>query len=307
MPFKRSSQLSYTPEGQKNVYRKPEKLSSAFGGLVVFPGIGYLGAMGLWSFFKEKRRQRLVATRPIPQTEWEAAVARLYILQRLDEVQLAELRRLATIFLAEKRFRCLGDFESTPEIRLAIALQACLPLLKLGLDWLSSLRTIYLRLQPFTDRRQFFDGLVMTEYDDELSGEVTEFGSVVLSLEDVELAGQGSGYNVIIHEMAHILDDSNMAVDGAPWLTQEQDPERWKAVFTAAFADLKRRRYGRPPLDVYATENPAEFFAVVCEEFFERPRRLRRHYPEVCDCLAGFFGWDPGDWEGPAGTGGEPD
>ena len=40
-------------------------------------------------------------------------------------------------------------------------------------------------------------------------------------------------------------------------------------------------RHHRTRIDPYGAENPAEFFAVVTEEFFELPARLHTGYPEL--------------------------
>lgn len=252
--------------------------------------------MGLFDFFRRSRRQRILRQRPIADEAWQWVVEEHPILRRLAETDRARLRELTTIFLAEKRFRGLRGFALEPHMILSVAVQAVLPVLALGLDWLAGIKTIYLTAEAFADRRKSWDGLVMTEYDDVLSGEVTEFRSILLSWKDVEASGWGEGYNVVIHEIAHILDDTNLAMDGCPHLDL-LDPARWQLVFTAAYQDLKRRLYGDPPLDPYAAEDPSEFFAVACEEFFERPRRLRRNYPEVYEQLVSFFGWDPSRFE----------
>jgi len=138
---------------------------------------------------------------------------------------------------------------------------------------------------------------------------VLQLGPVVLSWEDVKDAGQGRGYNVVIHEMAHKLDARNGEMDGSPPLSPE-NREAWRAAFTHAYNDFcnqvkkashgraenERQRFARLPLDDYAAESPVEFFAVVCEAFFERPLRLRKEWPAVYACLVDFFKSDPAEW-----------
>lgn len=225
---------------------------------------------------------------PLDETLWREAKIRFPILGRLPPPDEARLKLMAARFLSEKQFIPLKGLEIRGLMKVAVAAQAVLPVLNLGLEWLSGFSSIFLTPRSYSERRQDWDGTVMNEYDDELSGEVTTFGSLILSWRDVKQAGQLSGYNVVIHEIAHKLDESNLAMDGCPYLAPAMDPAEWRNVFTDAYEDL-RRRGSRAPLDPYAGENPAEFFAVACEEFFERPRRLRRHYPEVHRLLGLFF------------------
>jgi Mlc titration factor MtfA (ptsG expression regulator) len=249
--------------------------------------------MGLSSFFKARRRRIILAQSPIPGALWARAWKSHPILHRLAPKDARRLKEMATIFQAEKEFTPLRNMVIEDEMRLSIAVQAVLPVLKLGLEWLDDFSTVFIVPREYKDLRKEWDGVVMNEYSDELSGEATEYGPLILSWKDVEASGWGDGYNVVIHEIAHKLDYSNEAMDGCPYLESGQDPARWKSVFSAAFADLQERVARRPPLDPYAAESPSEFFAVACEEFFERPARLRRYYKDLYEELAVFFKQDP--------------
>jgi Mlc titration factor MtfA (ptsG expression regulator) len=249
--------------------------------------------MSLFNFFKTRRRKRILDRHPIPDDLWSRAWQDHPILHRLDAQDAQRLRDLATVFLAEKKFLPIGGMKIKDYMPVSVAIQAVLPVLNLGLDWLDDFQTICLIPREYQELRRERVGALITEYLDEISGEVTIFGSLILSWKDVEASGWGSGYNVVIHEIAHKLDNSNQMMDGCPYLSEEQDPERWKEVFTAAYKDLEERLNRNPPLDPYAAESPAEFFAVVSEEFFERPLHLQRHYPELYDLLAGFYRQEP--------------
>lgn len=48
-----------------------------------------------------------------------------------------------------------------------------------------------------------------------------------------------------------------------------------------------------PPIDAYAGENPAEFFAVCSEYFFSAPDLLVAAYPQVYQQLQAFYRQDP--------------
>ena len=49
-------------------------------------------------------------------------------------------------------------------------------------------------------------------------------------------------------------------------------------------------------LDPYGASEPAEFFAVATEAFFERGQDLRQTQPAVYAELAGFYHVDPAAW-----------
>jgi Mlc titration factor MtfA (ptsG expression regulator) len=114
---------------------------------------------------------------------------------------------------------------------------------------------------------------------------------MVLSWEDVEHSGQGEGFNVVIHEFAHKLDMKNGDANGRPPLHSGIEPAEWAREFQSAYDDLCRRVDGgeNTAIDPYATESPAEFFAVLSEYFFEAPDLLQQAYPAVYEQLVRFY------------------
>jgi Mlc titration factor MtfA (ptsG expression regulator) len=265
--------------------------------------------MGILSFFKTARRNRILVEHPIPEELWDWVLREHRILHELTGSEKERLRSLATIFLAEKIFDPVGGVEIDDELRLSIAAQAVLPLLGLDLDWYDDWSTIMVTPREYDATRHELDEAgVVHEYDDELSGEAFDLGPVVLSRVDVEASGWGDGYNVVIHEMAHKLDGRDGRYDGAPALHRDMDPEEWRRVFAEAFEEFRARlnapaarkprrgklkRSGEPRIDAYGAESPDEFFAVCCEYFFERPALLQSEFAGVYAQLARFFRRDP--------------
>ena len=49
----------------------------------------------------------------------------------------------------------------------------------------------------------------------------------------------------------------------------------------------------RPPLQPYGATNPAEFFAVATEAFFDVPLALEQHEPDLYDVLRDYYNQDP--------------
>jgi len=254
--------------------------------------------MGFFSFL---RRKRADSYGELPLELWERVRARRPALSSLGEADAASLRRLSSWFMATRDFVPIGGTVLDDIDKSTIATLCCLPILHLGAGWYSDWSTALVAPVGFVHAMADVDGAgVVTEYDDELSGRVTEMGPVLLSLPDVLESGYGDGYNVAVHEMAHKLDERDGVLDGCPPLPRSIDRRAWREAFGAAYADFSGRverqtsrkrwsRGSRLPLDEYAAESPEEFFAVACETYFDAPHRLREAYPAVCSLLGAFF------------------
>jgi len=238
--------------------------------------------------------------------EGHAQCARLRALAPLTARLPGDLRArhegVVQVLLAEKRFEGAGGLEVDDDMRLAIAGQAALLQLRAGADYFPGLHSIVIYPTAFTvaHERPDEDGLVHLD-EDELSGESWGHGTVVLAWDDVRRESKRrDGYNVVLHEFAHQLDDQTGEGDGTPVLHDRTLAARWPAVFQPAFEEharrLKRRR--EVLFDQDAAESPAEFFATAVELFFEFPRDLRREYGPVYGVLAAWLELDPA-----AGTG----
>ena len=247
-------------------------------------------------WFARWRRGRAAQRSPVTAAEWSAVTRRFYFLQALSADEQSRLRDLVAAFLNEKSLQAAGELVMTRPMELVIAAQACLLILNLDLDFYSDWVEVIVYPDEF---------IVDHEYTDEdgivhhvrapLSGEAWEQGPVVLSWVDAEAADGGDGYNVVMHEFAHKIDMLNGAADGFPPLHADMDRERWTETFSAAYADFEQRvaRHEDTLIDPYAAEDPAEFFAVLSELFFERPDALQEVYPMVYAQLAAFYRQDP--------------
>jgi Mlc titration factor MtfA (ptsG expression regulator) len=228
--------------------------------------------------------------------DWARVRDALPLLDELTDEETQRLGDLALLFLREKRLDPVRGLELTEPMRLAIALQACLPVLELGLDWYGGWYAVIVYPEEFVPEREVMgdDGVVWTEQEAK-SGEAWEQGPVILSWADVEAGMDRDGYNVVIHELAHKLDMRDGAANGCPPLHAGMSPKVWAETFSAAYEDLCRRvdAEEETPIDPYATESPAEFFAVVSEYFFELPELLHAEYAAVYDQLRAFYRQDP--------------
>jgi hypothetical protein len=240
------------------------------------------------------RRRRALDRIAVSPAQWAAAEAQLPFLGHLSDAERERLRGLAREFLADKEWSGAQGLTLTPAIQLAIALQACLLILNLGLDHYRGWLGIVVYPGDFVIPRSIMDeDGVVHEFDDPVLGEAWEGGPVLLSWFDDPTAA--AGVNVVIHEFAHKLDMANGAVDGQPRLPAGLPRAAWLAAFEPAYDDFCRRVDGGEEtlLDPYGAEHPAEFFAVMSEAFFETPRLLRDEYPALYDQLRRFYGQNP--------------
>ena len=249
-------------------------------------------------WIRDWKRRRILARHRIEDALWARALRHLPFLRGLAAADARRLREMAVVFLAEKQLAPVRGLALSDDDRVEIALQACLPVLELGLDWYDDWVGIVVHPSDFrVQRRRTDDDGVVHEWDDELAGESWPGGPVVLSWEALDDAGSvpEGGANVVIHEFAHKLDMRDGVADGVPPLPSRAARERWIAVFDAAFDrfcdQVERGKDGA--LDPYAAEDEAEFFAVASEAFFESPNALKREFAALYELFAGFYRQDP--------------
>jgi Mlc titration factor MtfA (ptsG expression regulator) len=254
--------------------------------------------MGLVAWFREKRRKKILSESDLSDKTWNTVLKQHPILTGLTLDERRRLRDFVVLFIGEKQILFKEGMEPDDGVRLSVAVQACLPVMNLGFGWLDGWRTIYIVPEEIghTEYESVSPGAWL-ETEDEASGEVMSLGSIALVLHDIEASGWGDGYNVVIHEIAHKLDQLDGSFDGRPPLHKEMDHEEWNRIIHDALSDLRKRISNKKktplPVDEYAAENIEEFFAVSTEAFFEKPGPLRRAYPELYKQLSLFYKQDP--------------
>jgi MtfA peptidase len=250
------------------------------------------------AWLKRRRDSRTLERRAIPEALWQLTLARFPFLGWRDESDVASLRELTTLFLADKEFAGTRGLEVDDGMAVAIAAQACLPALKLGLHWYDGFKGIVVHAEAVIAQREFMDDDgVVHEFEEELSGEAMHGGPVMLAWRDVDEAGESAevGYNVVIHEFAHVMDMRDGDADGVPPLPDRDAQDAWISVLDAEYdAFCDRVDAGEDTLlDPYAAEAPEEFFAVASEAFFVAPRDFCAEHPNLYELLRGFFLQDP--------------
>jgi MtfA peptidase len=230
---------------------------------------------------------------------WQHSVAASPLARRLDPAALEHLRQRVTRFLQRKNFVGAAGFEPDALQRCIIAVQACMPLIAHPPDAMDGWYDVIVYPGAFRVRQRHHDAPtgVVSERDEVRIGEAWEGGPLVLSWNDLaeDLHDPWSGFNVVVHEMAHKLDMLDGGTDGVPRLIDRNFRRRWIDTFQAAFDRLQRRLHHgqRVAIDPYAAENPGEYFAVVSEMHFSAPERLEHAEPEVATLLRDYYGPSP--------------
>jgi MtfA peptidase len=251
------------------------------------------------SGFLTRRRRSKLRAQPVPPA-WRAIVERnVPIFKRLPREDQAELLGHVQVFLAEKHFEGCGGLELTDEIRVTIAAQACLLLLHRETDYYPRLRSILVYPTGYTayGERYVGGGVWEEAGDDRLGHTQQQLRALVLAWDSAKHGAlePTDGENLVFHEFAHQLDFEDSSTDGTPALDTRAEYLAWARVMGEEFAALRAaEEEGRSTLiDQYGAKNPAEFFAVATEAFFERPHAIRRRHPALFEALARFYRQDP--------------
>lgn len=239
---------------------------------------------------------------------WQQSIQALpFFIARKAEEQI-RIRALADAFLQSKEMSGAGGLELNAHMQIQIAVQACLPILNLGLTPYDGWNSIVVYPDTFVvPRRETDEDGVVHEFDDAIAGEAWDGGPLLLSWRDVAESQNEfrSACNVVIHEFAHKLDMRNGLADGMPDFNRSTHPElnaqHWRRTLEDAYQCLVAEieliendaetaaAYAHLPLDPYAAEDLAEFFAVSSEAFFTDATHLAAAFPEWTRLLSLYF------------------
>ena len=237
--------------------------------------------------------------RTIPDPLWHELLARYPFLAERPAQEVQRLRSLSAQFLASKEFHGANGFVITDAVAVAIAAQAVLPVLHLGLAWYDDFVGIVVHPGEVLARRTVTDDHgVVHHYQEVLAGEAMEGGPVMLNWSDIDNAGATAerGYNVVIHEFIHKIDMRDGVPDGCPPLRSSDARQRWLALMQAEYEAFREKviiaeRFGgeMPWLDPYGAQSIDEFFAVACEAYFVNRPRFEMEFEKLVPLLDGFF------------------
>lgn len=229
--------------------------------------------------------------------EWRAVCARRFRWwPRLSDDERNRLESIALGLIVDKDWEAARDFEVTDEMTVVIAVQAAL--LVIGLPDVDPYRGVHaIIVHPttlvLTGEHSQVEGLVSDE-PMPILGQAEYNGPVLVAWDQVldDARHTGNGHNVVLHEFAHKLDMLDGTTDGTPPLADQEQFDRWVRVCTAVYEQVAAGRGGHA-LSSYAGVNPAEFFAVATEVFFDDPHGLRSEHRDLYQCLADFYRQDP--------------
>ncbi len=258
-----------------------------------------------WQALQARREDAAVARREIPPDLWKRTLVRYPFLRRQQAEDAAELLRLTRLFLDRKEFTAAGGLRLNDAMVVAIAAQAVLPVLRIGLQAYDGFVGIVVHPGQVLARREVpdEDGLVHA-YDEVLAGEAMEGGPVMLSWQDVRAAGRmaSQGYNVVIHEFAHVLDMQDGLADGVPLLPAGISRTEWLQVLQTEYetfvlaveaAEASPEDHPAPALYPYGASAIEEFFAVSSEAFFASPDLLQSAHPALYTLFSRYYRQNP--------------
>lgn len=270
------------------------------GGKMTLPLYIIIGA-GLvfivWIFYadiKKDIRRKKIIKEPFPAQFVEILEKRLPFYSRLNLDLKAMLHGKILVFLDEVRFEGCAGQEITDEIKLTISGQASLLLLNDESSFFNLLKVILVYPSTYVAKSQQPDGTVEESVR---LGESWMTGEVILAWDDVlhGIKNTSDGQDVVIHEFAHQLDQQSGAGNGAPVLHGSTSYASWARVLGHEYKELKKRKqnFKKTLMDKYGATNPAEFFAVATETFFEKPEQMQERHPELFEELKKYYRIDP--------------
>lgn len=265
----------------------------------VFVGLVLIGV--IVSLVLPRYRLKKAIEAPFPD-QWVLILERnIAIYRNLPMALRLQLRNLIKQFLHQKHFTGAGGLEITDEIRITIAAEACMLLVNRKTNVYPSLRYIIVYPTAFVvDRPQGGADGIVSEGRKSLLGESWSNGKVILAWDNV-LHGSSNfvdGQNVVLHEFAHQLDSESGSTNGAPILAGKNCLRTWAATLSDEFDELQKDAWKgkRSLIDHYGATNPAEFFAVSTETFFEKPAQMAKHHGELFEVLRRYYRIDPREW-----------
>ena len=253
------------------------------------------------SLWLPRWRLKRALSRPLPPEGLAIVESNIPVYRHMPAPLQEQLRRLVVQFLYQKKFVGCGGLEITDEMRYTIAGQACLLLLNRDTLVYPELDTILVYPNEFVvTRNEVGPGGVVTPAANGLLGESWGDGRVVLAWDHVQrgAADWTDGQNVVLHEFAHQLDSESGAANGAPYLPNVTSYRSWATVLSRDFEPLRHDAiyHQHSVMDHYGATNPAEFFAVATETFFEKPYQMAEHHAELYAEFLKFYKVDPRDW-----------
>jgi Mlc titration factor MtfA (ptsG expression regulator) len=245
------------------------------------------------------KRKKLLAM-PFPK-DWRKIIEKnVPLYNRLPDSLKQQLHGIVNVLIAEKNFEGCGGLEINDEIKVTIAAQAGILLLNRKAHYFPKLHTILVYPHTYSARTVSSNGVVTIDGHSVRLGESWQNGPVVLAWDSVTGGTRNiaDAQNVVLHEFAHQLDQEDGSADGAPILEHRSSYITWAHVLSKEYEALqkKKEKHRKSVMSKYGATNPAEFFAVATETFFEKSEQMKKKHPELYDELKSYYKMDPVEW-----------
>lgn len=284
--------------GRKALIADSEKALKVLLGLIAIPLLVVLIWFGRKQLQAAKRARLLKV--PLPAQFISILERNVGIYRQLPDELKTELHGLINVFLAEKQFMGCDGVEISDEMKVTVAGLASILLLNRPTTYYPGFSTVIIYPTAYMATEVSYDGAVQVERKVIRAGESWHRGPVILSWEDVlrGAANVSDGYNVVLHEFAHKLDEENSGTNGLPVLREQGQYGEWAKVLGKEFESLEKRaaRGQNKILHEYGLTSPPEFFAVSTESFFEKSVAMKKKLPNLYDQLQRFYHLDPASW-----------
>jgi len=224
---------------------------------------------------------------PFPSKWQEILMREVLFYKKMSEVDKIRFQNKVKHFIGTTSITGVKALEVTDELKILVASSAIIPVFLFdGWEYVNLSEVI------------IYDGAVQpnqkndAEQEGTLLGQVRPFQSKHVLLLSKQYLIQGfqsmnGKSNVGIHEFAHLLDQADGNTDGIPKAFM---PEALLAPWTKImYAEIDKIVSNKSDINPYALANHAEFFAVVCEYFFENPEKFKENHKELYSLMNEIF------------------
>lgn len=252
--------------------------------------LGFILGYPYWLQWKRNR----IRSKPLPE-EWLATVQSILpMYEKLTVEQQRHLQGCIQVLIAEKQFIGCNGLTVTIEMKVVIVAIASLLLFHDPQHYFPKLRSILIYPTAYRVKQKVSaGGGVIQERQEVRLGESWSRDQLVLSWQQVQYDSHHweDGRNVVLHEFAHQLDQADSKAQGVPILRKKEDYAAWAQVMTREYQRLCQdvERGQKTVLNRYGAMNPAEFFAVATETFFEKPNQMLKKHPQLYHQLATYY------------------
>lgn len=261
----------------------------AIGILVI---VSLLLSLGWRSYKQASQPKWQVPREPFPESWREILDREVLFYHSLSVEEKLRFESKVQEFLLNCRITGIKTEVSLTD-KLLVASSAIIPIFGFDSWKYTNIREVLLYPKMFDENYQF-EG----ESDKRILGMVgnqSMEGIMILSKEALRLGfkNESDKQNTAIHEFVHLIDKTDGEIDGLPKVLMDKQ-------YALPWINLMNREIDRiyarkSDINPYGGTNRAEFFSVISEYFFERPKLLEEKHPDLYALLEKIFNQDMAD------------